>query len=74
MQLKTGFDENLSIETKRKSNLEWNKGKVFGCPIRVKSMPDVEQILSELAITGDKIVISKFDMNFLATPVEMQFK
>lgn len=39
VQLRTGFDENMySIEQKRKANLEWSKGKVYGCPIRVKSM------------------------------------
>ena len=75
MQLKTGFNEDkYSSDLKKKSNLDWNKGKVFGCPIRVKTMSDVEQILSELAITNNRIVISKFDMSFLSTPVHMPLK
>ena len=75
VQLKVGFDENqYTVDQIRKSNHEWSKGKVFGCPIRVKSMQDVEQILSELAISYDRIVISKFDMSFLSTPVKMHFK
>ena len=61
-------------EQKQRANFEWSKGKVFGCPLRVKTMQDVEQVLSELTISNDRIIISKFDSSFLASPVKMQFK
>lgn len=37
-------------------------------------MPDVEQILSELAITNDRVILSKFDSSFLGAPIKMSFK
>jgi len=62
IQVKTGFDENQT----NKLSIDFGNKKVFGCPVRVKTMKDVEQILSELAITNDRIILSKFDCAFLS--------
>ena len=70
IQVKTGFDENMTSQL----SIDFGTKKVFGCPIRVKTMQDVEQILSELAITNDRILLSKFDAGFLHAPVKMSFK
>ena len=72
--MKTGFNENDLTNQKRSTSANWNKAKVFGCPVRVKNMYDTEQILSELAISCDKIVISEYDMTFLSTPTDFKFK
>ena len=41
IQVKTGFDENMTSQL----SIDFGTKKVFGCPIRVKTMQDVEQIL-----------------------------
>jgi len=38
IQLKTGFDENLTNQL----SIDFGSKKVFGCPIRVKTMKDIE--------------------------------